>query len=201
MMDIRKLIDDTNAKGHFGVRGTDGGQPTEDDRAVEEALRLGLIRLITGWRSDPRHPIDRRIYGLTRRGWAFKVSGGTEVMQNWLTSVMADAEAAHWGAVDEGATALRYDEEFFTEQNTLPPHRETQGYNTPAHQHPHVVMDSKAKLHDIKYNPDVDWMPPRDIVYPFPAPNWKQFLFYFVAWLIVLGSLAVWMHYMSGWMK
>ena len=131
-MNTRDLIMSTNALGHLGVRREfcPGHEAGEDDLVIIKAINADLIHLLAAWRSTEensdqmlRHsgPVDRHVYGLTNKGWAYKVSGGTDHLQNWLVDVMADAETAHWGTVDDAGSYIRYPESAFDEWEYHPP--------------------------------------------------------------------------------
>ncbi len=178
MKNLHELIMNANARGHIGFRGefapcVEG--PSMDDILILKALDLGLIKLISAWRSTeddlPERwggAIDRRVYGLTGRGWGYKVSGGTGVLPDYSEEFTAQADAAHWGKLAVLTPDLRYPETTFDDWEHPILHGNYDGnYNTPTSEHPHVVMTKDGVLHDIPYPghklevPDDHWIPPR----------------------------------------
>ncbi len=117
-MNLTELIMNANARGHIGIRGTFPGQG--DIPVVNRALDLGLIRLVSAWRSDeddlPEYrggPVDRRVYALTHKGWDLKINA-RDTLPSYKASILAEALATHYGELDEGPD-LRYPEEAFND--------------------------------------------------------------------------------------
>ncbi len=158
-MDLRDLIASTNSRGHFGVRGT----VPDDPLVVEQAVDLGLVRLISAWRSDeddvPEYrscPIDRRVYGLTRAGWHYKITGGTALLKDYKTVVAIHAIDADWGTLDDECIGLRYSEETFDNwegfSNT---HTEISKWHGPIY-----MAKGTAVLKQMTNAPGYPWTPP-----------------------------------------
>ncbi len=168
-MNLTELITSANARGHIGIRGTFPGQG--DMPVVNRALDLGLIRLVSAWRSTendlPIHwgvSVDRRVYALTHKGWDLKINA-RDTLPSYKASALAEALAAHYGELEalaahygelEEGPDLRYPEEAFD----------------PTEEHPRVVMTEDGVLHDTPYPgrelkvPDDHWLPP--MRYPSP---------------------------------
>ncbi len=176
-MNLTELITSANARGHIGVRGGMKVASTVSldatSHTILKAEALGLIRLVSTWRSDeddlPERwggPVDRRVYKLTRKGWDVKINA-LDTLLSYKQGIMADAHIAHWGELDEGPD-LRYPEEAFDEwQNPVLYGNYNWGdYDTPTEEHPRVVVTKDGVLHDVPYDTCPAHQHPRS-----PMPN------------------------------
>ncbi len=171
-MNLTELIMSANTRGHIGVRreaidGSMGG-------VVDKALSLDLIKLVSAWTSTeddlPERwggPVDRRVYALTRKGWDLKVNTH-DAMSSYSVTAFYQAQAAHWGELDEGPD-LRYPEEAFNDWadiryrmnetifRSVEKLADPPLYATPKHQHPrgpmpNTIIDPPLVLHEPLYN-------------------------------------------------
>ena len=204
MLNTHELIMGADVDGRIYLRGEFHGSvndATHPDWAIASALDFGLIKLLVAWRSSENTntpacrggPIDRYIYGLTTKGWAYKVSGGTDHLQNYLVSTMADAEAAHWGVQDdaEDFIGVRYPESSF--DTTDPPHHDPPIFVHGTYRHSNMekysdIKDPGYEKVDIQHQDGVNWVDhPNVLVKPlvYPTPTWE------LTWALVCGLVVL----------
>lgn len=199
-MNLTELITSANARGHIGVRGGAKVASTVsldlEGHTILMALDLGLIKLISAWRSTEdtntpacrTGPVDRRVYALTHKGWDLKINC-RDTLSSYKASVLAEALAAHYGELEKGPD-LRYPEEAFDNWQS-----NTNVY-TPAHQHsrglmPNTVIDPPLVLHPDPGHevvPDDHWTSPRR----YEVLGWGTYSFAF-ALLLALALIGWWL--------
>lgn len=122
---VHDVIMSTNTHGHIGLRGADpGGILSSGTGAVIlEAMRLGLLRLASCWTHDYHVscPVNRRVYYLTKKGWAHKINNGTDLLRDYQTEFMSEYLVGHSEICGK---YVRYTEAQFVQWEEMLAHRE-----------------------------------------------------------------------------